>query len=129
MDSSEREESSTDAGAALPRIRELREALAAARRRLPRGPSLRDDGLAGLSLAVANVPDGMANGVIVGVNPLHGLYATMMGPVVGGLLSSTKLMVITTTAAASLTAGQSLIQTAAADRSSTLFVMVFLAGG
>ena len=63
--------------------------MANARRHLPRGPSLRHDALAGLSLAVANVPDGMANGVLVGVNPLYGLYATMMGPFVGGLLSST----------------------------------------
>ena len=113
--------------AAQPGQRELREAVANARR-LPRGPSLRQDTLAGLSLAVANVPDGMANGVLVGVNPLYGLYATMMGPLVGGLLSSTSLMVITTTAAASLTAGQSLTQTDATDRSTALFALVFLVG-
>jgi SulP family sulfate permease len=89
---------------------------------------LRQDALAGLSLAVANVPDGMANGVLVGVNPLYGLYATMMGPLVGGLLSSTALMVITTTAAASLTAGQSLTQTGAAERSGALFALVVLVG-
>jgi SulP family sulfate permease len=81
-----------------------------------------------LSLAVANVPDGMANGVLVGVNPLYGLYATMIGPLVGGLMTSTSLMVITTTAAASLTAGQSLAHIAAADRSSSLFLMVLLVG-
>jgi SulP family sulfate permease len=102
--------------------------VANARRHLPRGPSRRQDGLAGLNLAVANVPDGMANGVLVGVNPLYGLYATMMGPLVGGFLSSTRLMVITTTAAASLTAGQSLTQTDPQDRSDALFVLVFLAG-
>jgi SulP family sulfate permease len=89
---------------------------------------LRRDTVAGLSLAVANVPDGMANGVLVGVNPLYGLYATMMGPLVGGLLSSTSLMVITTTAAASLTAGQSLAATAASDRGNALFVLVVLVG-
>jgi SulP family sulfate permease len=111
-----------------PGLRELREAVANAHRHLPRGRSLRRDGLAGLSLAVANVPDGMANGVLVGVNPLYGLYATMMGPLVGGLLSSTQLMVITTTAAASLTAGQSLVQTAASHRSEALFALVLLVG-
>src|SRR5262245_10089094 len=86
------EEVSTDAGtdAAQPGQRELREAVANERRRLTPGPSLREDALAGLSLAVANVPDGMANGVLVGVNPLYGLYATMMGPLVGGFLSSTR---------------------------------------
>jgi SulP family sulfate permease len=115
--------------AALPGISELRTAVMNAREHLPRPPSVRRDGLAGLSLAIANVPDGMANGALVGVNPLHGLYATMMGPLVGGLFSSTKLMVITTTAAASLTAGQSLTQTAAVNRSNALFTMVALAGG
>jgi sulfate permease, SulP family len=90
---------------------------------------LRQDALAGLSLAVANVPDGMANGVLVGVNPLYGLYATMVGPLVGGLLSSTGLMVITTTAAASLTAGQSLTQTGPEERSNALFTLVLLVGG
>lgn len=114
--------------ATQPGLRELREAVANAHRHLPRGQSLRHDGLAGLSLAVANVPDGMANGVLVGVNPLYGLYATMMGPLVGGLLSSTQLMVITTTAAASLTAGQSLAQTAASHRSEALFALVLLVG-
>ena len=101
--------------------------MANARRHLPRGPSLQHDAVAGLSLAVANVPDGMANGVLVGVNPLFGLYATMMGPLVGGFFSSTRLMVITTTAAASLTAGQS-IGDAVSDRSNALFVLVLLVG-
>ena len=118
-----------DAEAPQPGLRELREAVANARRRLPRGASLRLDVLAGLSLAVSNVPNGMANGVLVGVNPLYGLYATMMGPLVGGLVSSTRLMVITTTAAASLTAGQSLAQTMGSDRSNALFALVLLVGG
>ena len=75
------------------------------RKRLPGRSSLRGDAVAGLGLAVANVPDGMANGLLVGVIPIHGLYATMVGPIVGGLTSSTQLMVITTTAAASASSG------------------------
>ncbi len=84
--------------------------------------------MAGLSLAVANVPDGMANGFLVGVSPIHGLYATMVGPIVGGLFSSTQLMVITTTAAASLTASQSLVGLPPERRLGALFVMVVLVG-
>jgi SulP family sulfate permease len=123
-------EAPSNAGTDVPQpgLRELREAVANTRRHLPQGPSLRHDALAGLSLAVANVPDGMANGVLVGVNPLYGLYATMVGPLVGGLLSSTRLMVITTTAAASLTAAQSLGDMAASDRSNALFLLVLLVG-
>jgi hypothetical protein len=40
-----------------------------------------------LSSAISNVPDGMANGVLVGVNPVYGLYATMMGPGVGNIFA------------------------------------------
>ena len=112
-----------------PGLSELRTAVRNARRRLPGGESLRKDAVAGLSLAVANVPDGMANAVLVGVNPLYGLYATMMGPLVGGLVSSTRLMVITTTAAASLTTAQALTPVPQEAYASTLFLMVLLVGG
>lgn len=99
-----------------------------ARREFPKPRSLRQDATAGLNTALANVPDGMANALLVGVNPLFGLYATIMGPLVGGLISSSRLMVITTTAAASLTAGQSLVNVPAETRAASLFVMVILAG-
>ena len=112
-----------------PGLRELREAVATRLRRgLPSRGSIAQDGVAGLSVAVANVPDGMANGLLVGVNPIHGLYATMLGPIVGGLASSTERMVITTTAAASLTASQSLASLPADTRPGALFVLVALAG-
>jgi SulP family sulfate permease len=112
-----------------PGLSELRSTVANhLRKRLPGRSALRDDAVAGLSLAVANVPDGMANGLLVGVNPIHGLYATMVGPFVGGLLSSTQLMVITTTAAASLTTSQALAPLSAERRTSALFLMVILVG-
>jgi SulP family sulfate permease len=112
-----------------PGLDQLRAAVAThLRKRLPGRSTLRSDTLAGLSLAVANVPDGMANGLLVGVIPIHGLYATMVGPIVGGLASSTQLMVITTTAAASLTSSQSLAGLAPERRTAALFLMVILVG-
>lgn len=112
----------------LPGQSRLREAVANWRGHLPGGRTLRRDAVAGLSLTAANVPDGMANAVLVGVNPLYGLYAAMVGPLVGGLLSSTPLMVITTTAAASLTAGEALGDLAGETREGALFLMVVLVG-
>ena len=119
-----------DAGPELdqPGLSRLREAVAGWRRHLPGGRTVKRDGVAGLSLAAANVPDGMANAVLVGVNPLYGLYAAMVGPLVGGLLSSTQLMVVTTTAAASLTTGQALGDLAGSTRENALFLMVVLIG-
>jgi SulP family sulfate permease len=68
----------------------------------PERSHLRADIVAGLPRAIAGVPDGMAAAVLVGVNPVQGLYAGFAGPIAGGLSSHTRLMVITTTSAAAL---------------------------
>ena len=75
---------------------------------LARGATLRQDGLAGLNSALSSVPDGMASGILAGVNPIYGLYACMVGPIVGGIFSSTGLMMVATTSASALAAGQAL---------------------
>ena len=112
-----------------PGLRELREAVANRLWRPFEKPAhLRRDAVAGLNTAINNVPDGMANGVLVGVNPLYGLYANLVGPIVGGALSSARLMMITTTAAASLTAGQALAPLPLNRRENAMFVMVILIG-
>jgi len=121
----------SESGAAIqqPGLAELRDAVANHLWPKLRGlAALRRDVLAGLSSAVSNVPDGMANGVLVGVNPLCGLYASMIGPAVGGLLSSTQLMVITTTAAASLSTNQAFRTLQGEERAEALFLIVMLAG-
>src|SRR6185503_5884127 len=69
-------------------------------RKLPRRASFRRDVIAGLNSAINNVPDGMADSILIGVNPLYGLYANLMGPLLGGIFASTQMMMITTTAAA-----------------------------
>jgi SulP family sulfate permease len=106
----------------------LREAVTFAQRRLPRRGPLRDDMLAGVNGAVASVPDGMASGALAGVNPIYGLYACMVGPIIGGAFSSTRLMVVTTTSVASLTAGQAVAGRSQDDRANALFVLVLFAG-
>src|SRR5206468_8709890 len=90
-----------------PGLGQLREAVATrARRRLPGGATLRQDGLAGLNSAISSVPDGMASGILAGVNPIYGLYACMVGPIGGGIFSSTRLKVGVTTSPSALAAGQ-----------------------
>lgn len=112
-----------------PGLGHLREVVANhLKRQLPGGFSLRKDSIAGLNSAVSSVPDGMASGILVGVNPIYGLYACMAGPIAGGIFSSTQLMIIATTSAASLSAGQALGALQGEQRDSALFLMVMLIG-
>jgi SulP family sulfate permease len=90
--------------------------------------ALGTDAVAGVPGAIASVPDGMASAVLVGVNPVYGLYASMAGPIAGGLAVSTRLMVVTTTTAAALAAGSALSGFTGAQRSEALFLLSAVAG-
>jgi SulP family sulfate permease len=89
---------------------------------------LKADAVAGLPGAIGSVPDGMAAGVLAGVNPVFGLYASFVGPIAGGLTARTKLMVIAPTSAAALAAGSALAGVDPADRGESLFLITLLAG-
>ncbi|WP_395695564.1 SulP family inorganic anion transporter [Nocardioides sp.] len=109
-----------------------RSATASVRRALrslaPEKGTLKADLVAGVPGAISSVPDGMASGVLAGVNPVHGLYASIFGPVGGGLTASTRLMVITTTSASALAAGSALASVPAQERPQSLFLLTVLAG-
>ena len=94
----------------------------------PRREDLRGDLVAGVPGAISSVPDGMAASILAGVSPVTGLYASMFGPIGGGLTASSKLMVITTTSAAALAAGSAIEGLSAADRPHALFLLTVLAG-
>lgn len=95
---------------------------------LPRRDQVAGDAVAGVPGAVASVPDGMAASVLVGVSPIHGLIASFVGPVAGGLTASTSFMVIATTSASALAAGSVLTGVSPGDRESALFLLTALAG-
>ncbi|GID98232.1 SulP family inorganic anion transporter [Amorphoplanes digitatis] len=94
----------------------------------PEKGTTRKNLIAGLPGAISSVPDGMASSVLAGVNPVHGLYASIFGPIGGGLTSSTRLMVITTTSAAALAAGSAVAAVPADDRPRALFLLTMMAG-
>ncbi len=110
-----------------PGLSEIREAVANAGRHLA-GGTIRCDAIAGLNGALASVPDGMASGLLAGVNPVYGLYACIAGPIAGGLVASTQLMIVATTSASALGAGEALAALPQDRRTSALFLMVVLVG-
>jgi SulP family sulfate permease len=61
--------------------------------------TLKDDAVAGVVLGVESVPDGLAGGLLAGVNPIFGLYAYMYGTFTGGLLTSSSFMAVQATGA------------------------------
>lgn len=94
----------------------------------PERKSFKADFVAGMPGAISSVPDGMASGVLAGVSPVHGLYASFAGPLFGGMQTSTKLMVITTTSAAALAAGSAVADIPEEDRSGALILLTLMAG-
>ena len=61
--------------------------------------SIRDDSVAGVVLGIESVPDGLASGLLAGVNPVAGLYGYLYGMVGGALFTSTTFMTIQATGA------------------------------
>ncbi len=59
----------------------------------------RDDAMAGLVLGIESVPDGLASGLLAGVNPVAGLYAYLYGMVGATLFTSTAFMAVQGTGA------------------------------
>ncbi|HEV7628586.1 MAG TPA: SulP family inorganic anion transporter, partial [Streptomyces sp.] len=94
----------------------------------PDRTTIKADLVAGVPVAISSVPDGMAASVLAGVNPVQGLYASIFGPLGGGLTSSSRLMVITTTSAAALAAGSAVEGVPAETRGRALFLLTLMAG-
>jgi SulP family sulfate permease len=61
--------------------------------------NLAADAKAAVVLGVESVPDGLASGLLAGVNPVAGLYAYMFGVAAGALFTSTAFMAIQGTGA------------------------------
>ena len=60
---------------------------------------LRQDATAGAVLGVESVPDGLATGLLAGVNPLAGVYGYMVGTVAGAVSTSSTFMAVQGTGA------------------------------
>ncbi|GGL33324.1 SulP family inorganic anion transporter [Phycicoccus endophyticus] len=63
---------------------------------------LRSDAVAGVVLGVESVPDGLASGVLAGVDPVSGLYGYLFGMVGAAAFTSSTFMAVQATGAMSL---------------------------
>ncbi len=68
-------------------------------RSLVRRDGLKDDAVAGVVLGGQSVPDGLAGGLLAGVNPVYGLYAYMFGMFGAAFVTSSQFMTVQATGA------------------------------
>jgi SulP family sulfate permease len=95
---------------------------------VPRVSDLREDAIAGVTGAVSNIPNAMANSILAGVQPVHGIYTLMVSMPTAAVASSSQLVVVLTTSAIALTASDSVGGLAGEERATALMVMALLAG-
>jgi sulfate permease, SulP family len=66
------------------------------------GPTVGDDLRAGVVLGVESIPDGLASGLLAGVNPAFGLYGYMVGTFSGAVSTASVFMSVQATGAMSV---------------------------
>ncbi|MDR7187870.1 SulP family sulfate permease [Microbacterium sp. BE35] len=89
--------------------------------------TLRKDAVAGVILGVEAVPDGLAAGLLAGVNPLAGLYGYLFGMVGAAVLTSSAFMAVQATSAMALVVSDAGLETLP-DLDRGLFTLAILTG-
>jgi len=99
----------------------------AALRKLFSRKTIGKDAVAGLVLGVEAVPDGLAAGLLAGINPLAGLYAYLFGMVGAAFFTSSTFMAVQATGAMALIVSDSDLQSRA-DPDRALFTLAVMTG-
>jgi sulfate permease, SulP family len=97
-------------------------------RRPFRRDTLRDDSVAGLVLGMQSVPDGLATGLLAGVNPLSGLYAYLVGTLTGAFFTSSAFMAVQGTGAMAMVVADVPAVHDSSDPAGSLFTLSVLTG-
>jgi SulP family sulfate permease len=88
----------------------------------------KEDALAGVTSAVANVPSDLTSGVLAGINPVYGLYTLMVGLPVAAIFTSTRAMMFDATSAMTLVAVAGLGGYEGDNRVQAIFTIALIAG-
>jgi SulP family sulfate permease len=98
------------------------------RRRFPLS-SIRKDASAGVVLGVESVPDGLAGGLLAGVNPIYGLYGYMFGTIFGAVATSSAFMAVQATGAMAVVVSDvEQVQGGTPEADTALFTLAVLTG-
>lgn len=89
---------------------------------------LKFDLSAGLTTALVAIPDGIASAMLAGLNPIHGLYALMIGTPIAAMLASSHFMYVANTGALAVATGSALGEFSGETKVQALIVLVVLVG-
>ena len=93
-----------------------------------RASTIRKDGLAGLVLGIESVPDGLAQGLLAGVNPIYGLHGYMVGTASAALATSSSFMAVQATGAMSIIVADVAVIATSPDPGRAVFTLSILTG-
>ena len=97
-------------------------------RSLFRKETLRKDLVAGTTLGVVSVPDGLAGGLLAGVNPVYGLYGYMYGTFSGAFATSSQFMAVQATGAMAIIVADVGLVHSGEDPDRALFTLAVVTG-
>lgn len=86
------------------------------------------DLIAGLTTTLVTIPDALASAVLAGLNPIHGLYALIIGVPIAALAMSSQLMYVANTGALAVATGSALAPYQGDSLVAALIVLTFLVG-
>ena len=90
--------------------------------------TMKDDAVAGLVLGVESIPDGLAQGLVAGVNPIFGLYGYLYGMVGAAFVTGSVFMTVQATGAMSLVVADVGAVQSGDDADRALFTLALLTG-
>lgn len=90
--------------------------------------TVKEDSVAGLVLGFQSVPDGLAGGLLAGVNPVFGLYGYMIGTFTGALFTSATFMAVQATGAMAIVVADVPAVHKGDDPERALFTLAVLTG-
>ena len=89
--------------------------------------TLKRDAVAGTVLGIESVPDGLASGLLAGVNPLAGLYGYLYGTLGGSFFTSSSFMAVQGTGAMAIIVADAGLESFE-DPATALFTLTILTG-
>jgi SulP family sulfate permease len=84
--------------------------------------------IAGITLGVESVPDGLAGGLLAAVDPVYGLYAYLVGTFAGALSTSSAFMAVQATGAMAIVIADVDAVHGGADPDRALFTLAVVTG-